>query len=94
MQFWFMIDLVCLSQEDIQNLSTASNGDKSDDLIRVLRELTSVQRNISNLQVELQGRKVTMQNFLQQTYSFEVKTHTHTLLLYTWAFRKREPGDV
>ncbi|RWR92635.1 hypothetical protein CKAN_02185300 [Cinnamomum micranthum f. kanehirae] len=45
------------SQEDIQNLSTASNGDKSDDLIRVLRELTSVQRNVANLQVELQGRK-------------------------------------
>lgn len=45
------------SQEDAQNLSTTSNSDKSDDLIRVLRELTSVQRNIANLQVELQGRK-------------------------------------
>ena len=32
--------------------------DKSDDLVRVLRELTVVQRNIANLQVELQGRKV------------------------------------
>jgi len=31
--------------------------DKSDDLVRVLRELTVVQRNIANLQVELQGRK-------------------------------------
>ncbi|XP_039817589.1 AUGMIN subunit 2-like [Panicum virgatum] len=31
--------------------------DKSDDLVRVLRELTIVQRNIANLQVELQGRK-------------------------------------
>uniref|UniRef100_A0A453SX86 Uncharacterized protein n=1 Tax=Aegilops tauschii subsp. strangulata TaxID=200361 RepID=A0A453SX86_AEGTS len=39
-------------QED-QNTS-----DKSDDLVRVLRELTVVQRNIANLQVELQGRKV------------------------------------
>jgi hypothetical protein len=27
-------------------------------LIRVLRELTSVQRKIADLQVELQGRKV------------------------------------
>lgn len=39
------------AQED-QNTS-----DKSDDLVRVLRELTVVQRNIANLQVELQGRK-------------------------------------
>ncbi|XP_072970183.1 AUGMIN subunit 2 [Typha angustifolia] len=31
--------------------------EKSDDLIKVLRELTSVQRSIANLQVELQGRK-------------------------------------
>ncbi|XP_020253881.1 AUGMIN subunit 2, partial [Asparagus officinalis] len=37
-----------------ENLST---GDKSDELIKVLRELTSVQRNIASLQVELQGRK-------------------------------------
>lgn len=34
-----------------------SGTDKSDDLVRVLRELTVVQRNIANLQVELQGRK-------------------------------------
>jgi HAUS augmin-like complex subunit 2 len=34
------------------------SSDKSDDLVRVLRELTVVQRNIANLQVELQGRKV------------------------------------
>jgi HAUS augmin-like complex subunit 2 len=32
--------------------------DKSDDLVKVLRELTIIQRNIANLQVELQGRKV------------------------------------
>ncbi|KAH7679157.1 HAUS augmin-like complex subunit 2 protein [Dioscorea alata] len=44
-------------QEDSQGISNLSTGDKSDDLIRVLRELTSVQRNIANLQVELQGRK-------------------------------------
>jgi hypothetical protein len=35
-----------------------SSMDKSDDLVKVLRELTVVQRNIANLQVELQGRKV------------------------------------
>ncbi|KAL6659302.1 hypothetical protein ACP70R_003342 [Stipagrostis hirtigluma subsp. patula] len=34
-----------------------SSMDKSDDLVKVLRELTVVQRNIANLQVELQGRK-------------------------------------
>ncbi|VAI92044.1 unnamed protein product [Triticum turgidum subsp. durum] len=34
-----------------------NTSDKSDDLVRVLRELTVVQRNIANLQVELQGRK-------------------------------------
>ncbi|KAJ6710752.1 HAUS AUGMIN-LIKE COMPLEX SUBUNIT 2 [Salix koriyanagi] len=44
------------SQEELQNLSTAS-GEKGDDLIRVLRELTAVQRKIADLQVELQGRK-------------------------------------
>ncbi|GFY99089.1 major facilitator superfamily protein [Actinidia rufa] len=42
-------------QEEIQNLST--NGEKGDDLIRALRELTTVQRKIADLQVELQGRK-------------------------------------
>ncbi|KAL5231244.1 hypothetical protein ABZP36_030020 [Zizania latifolia] len=40
------------AQQDDQGSS-----DKSDDLVRVLRELTVVQRNIANLQVELQGRK-------------------------------------
>ncbi|XP_042453278.1 AUGMIN subunit 2-like isoform X2 [Zingiber officinale] len=44
-------------QEDQQNLSNSICGDKGDDLIRVLRQLTTVQRNIANLQVELQGRK-------------------------------------
>lgn len=43
-------------QEELQNLS--STGEKGDDLIRVLRELTTVQRKIADLQVELQGRKV------------------------------------
>ncbi|KAJ4972097.1 hypothetical protein NE237_005196 [Protea cynaroides] len=44
------------SQEDLQNFST-TDGDKCDELIRVLRELTTVQRKIADLQVELQGRK-------------------------------------
>lgn len=44
-------------QEQLQNLST-NNGEKGDDLIKVLRELTVVQRKIADLQVELQGRKV------------------------------------
>lgn len=45
-------------QQEPQSLNnSSSNGDKSDELIRVLRELTLVQRSIANLQVELQGRK-------------------------------------
>ncbi|CAN4118121.1 unnamed protein product [Withania somnifera] len=44
------------SQEEIQNLSTTT-GENGDDLIRVLKELTAVQRKIADLQVELQGRK-------------------------------------
>ncbi|CAI9788011.1 unnamed protein product [Fraxinus pennsylvanica] len=44
------------SQEDVQNLS-AGTAEKGDDLVRILRELTSVQRKIADLQVELQGRK-------------------------------------
>ncbi|KAF3441330.1 hypothetical protein FNV43_RR15244 [Rhamnella rubrinervis] len=42
--------------EELQNLSSTT-GEKGDDLIRVLRELTTVQRKIADLQVELQGRK-------------------------------------
>ncbi|RWV83627.1 hypothetical protein GW17_00054736 [Ensete ventricosum] len=48
-------------QDDQQGLSNSLAADKGDDLIRVLRELTTVQRNIANLQVELQGRKVKKQ---------------------------------
>nr|DAD46910.1 TPA_asm: hypothetical protein HUJ06_016847 [Nelumbo nucifera] len=44
------------SQEDMQSLST-NTGDKSDDLIKVLRELTTIQRKIADLQVEHQSRK-------------------------------------
>ncbi|XP_017701536.1 AUGMIN subunit 2-like isoform X1 [Phoenix dactylifera] len=44
-------------QEDQRSMSNSFGGDKSDDLVRILRQLTSVQKNIANLQVELQGRK-------------------------------------
>lgn len=49
----FSIPLV----EDELKSSSSSSSDRSDDLIRILRELTVVQRNLANLQVELQGRK-------------------------------------
>jgi hypothetical protein len=60
--FFFPLSL-SLSQEEIQNLSTTT-GEKGDDLIRVLRELTTVQRKIADLQVELQGRKVSYPSFI------------------------------
>ncbi|VFR01693.1 unnamed protein product [Cuscuta campestris] len=49
------------SQEEIQCFSSGS-GEKSDELVRVLKELTAVQRKIADLQVELQGRKVIQLN--------------------------------
>lgn len=45
------------SAEDEFKPSSGSSYGQGDDLIRILRELTVVQRNIANLQVELQGRK-------------------------------------
>ncbi|KAG2327784.1 hypothetical protein Bca52824_010512 [Brassica carinata] len=45
------------SQEELQSLASSNGGERGDDLIRVLRELSSVQRKIADLQVELQGRK-------------------------------------
>eukprot|EP00250_Pteridium_aquilinum_P030199 c40831_g1_i1 orf=461-1396(-) len=46
-------------QEDaLQNaMPVPGTSDKTESLVRVLRELTSVQRNLANLQVELQGRQ-------------------------------------
>ncbi|WJX20874.1 AUGMIN subunit 2 [Trifolium repens] len=44
------------SQEGLLNSSSATE-EKGEDLIKVLRELTTVQRKIADLQVELQGRK-------------------------------------
>lgn len=63
-------------QDDQQGLSNSIAADKGDDLIRVLRELTTVQRNIANLQVELQGRKVKKQ-MLPYTFSFELLSAIH-----------------
>lgn len=51
-----MLNLFTL-QEELQSLAS-SNGERGDDLVNVLRELSSVQRKIADLQVELQGRKV------------------------------------
>lgn len=48
-------------QEGLQN-SSPTTGEKGEDLIRVLRELTTVQRKIADLQVELQGRKVSLRH--------------------------------
>jgi len=54
--------------------------DKSDDLVRVLRELTVVQRNIANLQVELQGRKVMCLYPVVRFYMFAPVPHTMPML--------------
>ncbi|KAJ0240175.1 AUGMIN subunit 2 [Hirschfeldia incana] len=45
------------SQEELQSIASSNGGERGDDLINVLRELSSVQRKIADLQVELQGRK-------------------------------------
>ncbi|XP_071691861.1 AUGMIN subunit 2 [Rutidosis leptorrhynchoides] len=68
------------SQEDLQNLSTG--GEKGDDLIRVLRELTSVQRKIADLQVELQGRKED-KNVAHLTHVSEMEKKLETLARMT-----------
>ncbi|OWM75402.1 AUGMIN subunit 2 [Punica granatum] len=69
------------SQEDLQNLSTSS-GEKGDDLIRVLRELTAVQRKIADLQVELQGRKDD-KNVAHLTHVSEMQKKIETLAKIT-----------
>ncbi|KAJ0514578.1 putative HAUS augmin-like complex subunit 2 [Helianthus annuus] len=66
--------------EDLQNLS--SGGEKGDDLIRVLRELTSVQRKIADLQVELQGRKED-KNVAHLTHVSEMEKKIETLARIT-----------
>ncbi|GER48912.1 hypothetical protein STAS_26122, partial [Striga asiatica] len=57
------------SQEETQSLS-AGNGEKGDDLIRILRELTAVKRKTADLQVELQGRKVKCEFHLANSLQF------------------------
>ncbi|GKV24826.1 hypothetical protein SLEP1_g34384 [Rubroshorea leprosula] len=67
------------SQEELQNLST---GEKGDDLIKVLRELTTVQRKIADLQVELQGRKDD-KNVAHLTHVSEMEKKCETLARIT-----------
>ncbi|KAF9622413.1 hypothetical protein IFM89_031216 [Coptis chinensis] len=69
------------TQEDLQNLATTT-GDKSDDLIRVLRELTTAQRKIADLQVELQGRKDD-KNVAYLTHVSEMEKKCETLARIT-----------
>ncbi|KAM7498350.1 hypothetical protein LguiA_022764 [Lonicera macranthoides] len=69
------------SQEECQNLSTGT-GEKGDDLIRVLRELTTVQRKIADLQVELQGRKED-KNVSHLTHASEMEKKIETLARIT-----------
>ncbi|KAG6717615.1 hypothetical protein I3842_04G109700 [Carya illinoinensis] len=69
------------TQEELQNLSTTT-GEKGDDLIRVLRELTAVQRKIVDLQVELQGRKDD-KNVAHLTHVTEMEKKTETLARIT-----------
>ncbi|XP_019168445.1 PREDICTED: AUGMIN subunit 2-like [Ipomoea nil] len=69
------------SQEEIQSLSSGS-GEKSDDLIRVLKELTAVQRKIADLQVELQGRKED-KNVAHLTHVSEMEKKIETLARIT-----------
>ncbi|THF99301.1 hypothetical protein TEA_008292 [Camellia sinensis var. sinensis] len=68
-------------QEEFQNLS-ATTAEKGDDLIRVLRELTTVQRKIADLQVELQGRKED-KNVAHLTHVSEMEKKIETLARIT-----------
>nr|KAJ0222406.1 hypothetical protein LSAT_V11C200057380 [Lactuca sativa]KAJ0224048.1 hypothetical protein LSAT_V11C200057390 [Lactuca sativa] len=65
---------------DLLNLS--GGGEKGDDLIRVLRELTSVQRKIAVLQVELHGRKED-KNVAHLTHVSEMEKKIENLLRIT-----------
>ncbi|XWS30988.1 hypothetical protein CRYUN_Cryun23aG0039000 [Craigia yunnanensis] len=69
------------SQEEVQNLSSTT-GEKGDDLIKVLRELTTVQRKIADLQVELQGRKDD-KNVAHLTHVSEMEKKCETLARIT-----------
>ncbi|KAG4984258.1 hypothetical protein AAZX31_10G230300 [Glycine max] len=69
------------SQEGLQN-SSPTTGEKGEDLIRVLRELTTVQRKIADLQVELQGRKDD-KNVAHLTHVSEMEKKIETLARIT-----------
>ncbi|CAL5211631.1 unnamed protein product [Lathyrus oleraceus] len=62
--------------------SSPTTGEKGEDLIRVLRELTSVQRKIADLQVELQGRKDD-KNVAHLTHVSEMNKKIETLARIT-----------
>lgn len=66
------------THESLHNPPTTSTGEKGEDLIRVLRELTSVQRKIADLQVELQGRKDD-KNVAHLTHVSEMEKKIETL---------------
>lgn len=67
-------------QEVLQNSS--ATGEKSDDLVRVLRDLTAVQRKIADLEVELRGRKDD-KNVAYLTHVAEMEKKIETLARIT-----------
>ncbi|XP_020522158.1 AUGMIN subunit 2 isoform X1 [Amborella trichopoda] len=70
-------------QDDTQSSpNTSTTPDKSDALVRVLRELTLVQRNLANLQVELQGRKDD-KSVAHLTHVSEMEEKCESLARYT-----------
>ncbi|PNX91815.1 hypothetical protein L195_g014940 [Trifolium pratense] len=70
------------SSHEPPQISSPTNGEKGEDLIRVLRELTSVQRKIADLQVELQGRKDD-KNVAHLTHVSEMEKKIETLAKIT-----------
>ncbi|CAO2813139.1 unnamed protein product [Amaranthus hypochondriacus] len=69
-----------LPKEELQNLS--ANGERGDDLVRVLRDLTAVQRKIADLEVELRGRKDD-KNVAYLTHVSEMEKKIETLARIT-----------
>ncbi|XP_058758042.1 AUGMIN subunit 2-like [Vicia villosa] len=70
------------SPHDPPQSSSPTTAEKGEDLIRVLRELTSVQKKIADLQVELQGRKDD-KNVAHLTHASEMKKKIETLARIT-----------
>ncbi|KAI0510615.1 hypothetical protein KFK09_011223 [Dendrobium nobile] len=80
-------------EEELKS-SSSSSGDKSDELIRVLRELTVVQRSIANLQVELQGRKKQFSELLLKAAS-DYGALTASVADFQWSQNFREaPSEM